>query len=175
MTRFKQRSVADSFSNFIEDEERDFTLQDGSRIAVIGGGPAGSFFSFFLLKMAQAIDLDIEVDIFEPRSFSYCGPAGCNHCGGIVSESLVQTLAAEGIVLPRAVVQRGVASYVVHMDVGDVTIESPVQERRIAALYRGNGPRDGCDTDLESFDDFLQGMVREKGGNVVRKLITGVE
>ena len=64
MTRLKQRSVADSFSNFIEDEERDFALQDGSRIAVIGGGPAGSFFSFFLLKMAQAIDLDIEVDIF---------------------------------------------------------------------------------------------------------------
>jgi len=61
------------------------------------------------------------------------------------------------------------------MDVGDVAIESPVHEQRIAALYRGNGPRDGCDTDLESFDDFLQGMVREKGGNVVRKLITGVE
>jgi len=58
---------------------------------------------------------------------------------------LVQTLAAEGIVLPRAVVQRGVASYVVHMDVGDVAIESPVHERRIAALYRGNGPRGGGD------------------------------
>jgi len=115
-------SVADSFSHMVEDEERDFTLRDGSRIAVVGGGPAGSFFSYFLLKMANAIDLDIEVDIFEPRSFQYCGHAGCNHCGGIVSELLVQTLAAEGIVLPRSVVQRGVESYVVHMDVGDVEI-----------------------------------------------------
>ncbi len=175
MTRLKQKSVADSFSNFIEDEERDFTLRDGSRIAVIGGGPAGSFFSFFLLKMAQAIDLDIEVDIFEPRSFAYCGPAGCNHCGGIVSESLVQTLAAEGIVLPRAVVQRGVESYVVHMDVGDVTIESPVHERRIAALYRGNGPRSGGDAELESFDNYLQELVKGLGARVVPHLITGVE
>jgi flavin-dependent dehydrogenase len=170
-----QASVADSFSHLIEDEETDFTLRDGSRIAVVGGGPAGSFFSYFLLKMAEAIDLNITVDIFEPRSFKYCGPAGCNHCGGIVSESLVQILAAEGIVLPEKVVQRGVESYVVHMDVGDVSIESPVHEQRIAALYRGNGPREGCDTDLESFDDFLNDLVTDRGANIVRKLITGVQ
>ncbi len=175
MSPLTHKSVADSFSNLVEDEERDFTLRDGSRIAVIGGGPAGSFFSYFLLKMAQAIDLDIGVDIFEPRSFKYCGPAGCNHCGGIVSESLVQTLAAEGIVLPRSVVQRGVESYVVHMDVGDVAIESPVHERRIAALYRGNGPREGGDVELDSFDDYLQGMAKGLGANIVPHLITGVE
>jgi flavin-dependent dehydrogenase len=167
-------SVADSFSHIVEDEEKGFTLRDGSRIAVVGGGPAGSFFSYFLLKMASAIDLDIEVDIFEPRSFQYCGPAGCNHCGGIVSELLVQTLAAEGIVLPRSVVQRGVESYVVHMDVGDVSIESPVHEQRIAALYRGNGPREGGDAQLESFDGYLQGMAVEQGAHIVRKLITDV-
>jgi flavin-dependent dehydrogenase len=168
-------SVADSFADLPVTEEKDFGLQDGSRIAVVGGGPAGSFFSYFLLKMAQAIDLELEVDIFEPRSFGYCGPAGCNHCGGIVSESLVQILAAEGIVLPDTVVQRGVESYVVHMDVGDVAIESPVHEQRIAALYRGNGPREGADTPLESFDGFLQGMAVERGANVVRELITGVD
>jgi flavin-dependent dehydrogenase len=175
MQPLRNRSVADSFTDFIEEEEKDFSLRDGSRIAVIGGGPAGSFFAYFLLKMARAIDLDIEVDIFEPRSFKYCGPAGCNHCGGVVSESLVQTLAAEGIVLPRSVVQRGVESYVVHMDVGDVAIESPVQERRIAALYRGNGPREGGDTELESFDGYLQDMVVGLGANIVPELITGVE
>jgi len=170
-----QTSVADSFAELTSGEEMDFALQDGSRIAVVGGGPSGSFFAYFLLKMADAIDLDLEVDIYEPRSFQYCGPAGCNHCGGIVSESLVQILAAEGIVLPESVVQRGVESYVVHMDVGDVSIESPVHEQRIAALYRGNGPREGGDTPLESFDGFLQGMAVERGARVVRQLITGVD
>ena len=136
MSFSRQSSVADSFADFEGNDSRGFALEDGSRIAVVGGGPAGSFFSYFLLKMADAVDLDIEVDIFEPRSFHRCGPAGCNHCGGVVSESLVQILAAEGIVLPRSVVQRGVESYEVHMDVGDVAIASPVQEQRIAALYR---------------------------------------
>jgi flavin-dependent dehydrogenase len=168
-------SVADSFSDFVEEEDRRRVLRDGSRIAVVGSGPSGSFFSYFLLKMADAIDLDIEVDIFEPRSFKYCGPAGCNHCGGIVSESLVQILSAEGIVLPSSVVQRGVESYVVHMDVGDVEIESPVHEQRIAALYRGNGPREGGDAPLESFDNYLQGMATQRGARIVRQLITGVE
>ncbi len=168
-------SVADSFASMLEDGNRDFNLHDGSRVAVVGGGPAGSFFSYFLLKMADAIGLDVEVDIFEPRSFDYCGPAGCNHCGGIVSESLVQILAAEGINLPRSVVQRGVQSYVVHMDVGDVEIESPVHEQRIAALYRGNGPREGGDAPQESFDAYLQKRATGLGANVVRKLITGVE
>jgi flavin-dependent dehydrogenase len=168
-------SVADSFSALSEEGDRQRVLRDGSRVAVVGSGPAGSFFSYFLLKMADAIDLDVEVDIFEPRAFQYCGPAGCNHCGGIVSESLVQILAAEGIVLPDSVVQRGVESYVVHMDAGDVSIESPVHEQRIAALYRGNGPREGGDAPLESFDGYLQGMATARGARIVRKLITGLD
>lgn len=175
MARSSHRSVADSFADLAATEEKEFTLRDGSRIAVVGGGPASSFFSYFLLKMAEAIDLELEVDIFEPRSFGYCGPAGCNHCGGIVSESLVQILAAEGIVLPDTVVQRGIESYIVHMDVGDVAIESPVHEMRIAALYRGNGPRDGGDAPLGSFDGFLQSMAEERGARIVQRLVTGVD
>jgi len=170
-----QPSVAESLSAFSGNEEKDFTLQDGSRVAVVGGGPAGSFFSYFLLKMADAVDLEIEVDIYEPRPFSRCGPGGCNHCGGIVSESLVQILAAEGINLPRDVVRRGIESYVVHMDVGDVEIASPAGEQRIAALYRGNGPREGGEAQLASFDGYLQGMAERLGAQVVRELITGVE
>ena len=175
MRLYSQRSVADSLSAYTESKEKELILQDGSRVAVVGGGPAGSFFSFFLLKMARAIDLDIEVDIYEPRSFGRCGPAGCNHCGGVVSESLVQILAAEGINLPKGVVQRGIESYQVHMDVGDVTIDSPAGERRIAALYRGNGPREGEDAPLDSFDGYLQGLAVERGARIIRQLITGVE
>lgn len=168
------RSVADTLSSPSLDQGSGQTLQDGSRVAVIGGGPAGSFFAYFLLKMAEAIDLDIQVDIYEPRSFGDCGPAGCNHCGGIVSESLVQILAAEGINLPPKVVQRGIESYVVHMDVGSVSIESPAREQRIAALYRGNGPRSAEDMPWESFDGFLQGLAVERGARVVKRLVTGV-
>ena len=148
------------------------TLQDGSRIAVIGGGPAGSMFSYFLLNMADAVALDVSVDMFEPRRFCHRGPAGCNHCGGVVSESLVQRLATEGIILPEDVVQRGIESYTLHMDVGDVEIATPLMEKRIAAIYRGNGPRHSEPLDTESFDGFLLQKAQEKGANVIRRLVT---
>ena len=57
-------------------------LDDGSQIAVMGGGPAGSFFSYFLLDMAERVGIDVQVDIYEPKDFSRPGPPGCNHCGG---------------------------------------------------------------------------------------------
>jgi flavin-dependent dehydrogenase len=175
MALLKPSSVGDSFSSLAQEKRSDLSLVDGSRIAVVGGGPAGSFFAFFLLKMARSIDLQVEVDIFDPRSFSNCGPAGCNHCGGIVSESLVQILATEGINLPGSVVQRGIESYVVHMDVGSVPIESPTGEMRIAALYRGNGPRQGQESNWESFDGYLQTLAMDQGARVVRQLITGLD
>jgi flavin-dependent dehydrogenase len=150
------------------------TLQDGSRIAVVGAGPAGSMFSYFFRSMAETIGLDVDVDIFEPRRFCHRGPAGCNHCGGIVSESLVQRLATEGIRLPDDVVQRGIESYTLHMDVGDVEIATPLMEKRIAAIYRGNGPRDSEPLDTHSFDGYLMELAEEKGVNLVPRLVTDV-
>jgi flavin-dependent dehydrogenase len=149
-------------------------LQDGSRIAVIGAGPAGSMFSYFSLKMAKAVGLDLNVDIFEPRKFCHRGPAGCNHCGGVVSESLVQRLATEGIMIPDGVVQRGVESYTLHMDVGDVEIATPLMEKRIAAIYRGNGPRHSEPSDTQSFDGFLLQLAEDRGANLIPRLVTDV-
>ena len=147
-------------------------LADASRIAVIGAGPAGSMFSYFLLNMAETVGLDVDVDIFEPRQFCHRGPAGCNHCGGVVSESLVQRLATEGIQLPDEVVQRGMESYTLHMDVGDVQIATPLQEKRIAAIYRGNGPRESEPLDTHSFDGFLLDLACQKGARRVPRLVT---
>jgi hypothetical protein len=45
-------------------------LGDGSRIAVIGGRPAGSFFAYFLLDFASRMDLVLDVDIYESRDFT---------------------------------------------------------------------------------------------------------
>ena len=51
-------------------------LTDGARVGVVGAGPAGSFFSFFLLQLAGRVGLDIGVDIYEPRNFEGTGPHG---------------------------------------------------------------------------------------------------
>jgi flavin-dependent dehydrogenase len=131
-------------------------------------------FSYFLLNMAESVALELKVDLYEPRHFCHRGPAGCNHCGGVVSESLVQRLATEGIALPDDVVQRGLESYTLHMDVGDVEIATPLHESRIAAIYRGNGPRNSEPMATHSFDGYLQQLASDKGARMVRQLVSDV-
>lgn len=138
-------------------------LADGSRVAVIGGGPAGSFFAYFLLDTAKRIDLKLLVDIYEPRNFKTAGPSGCNMCGGVIYESLIQSLAVEGINLPPSVVQRGIEYNTLHMDVGQARIQTPQHEKRIATTFRGAGPRDSVGAELEGLDDFLLQAALKKG------------
>jgi len=95
-------------------------------------------------------------------------------CGGIISETLVQNLAAEGINLPDTVVQRGIESYVLHMDVGTVRIETPIDEKRIAAVYRGAGPRDIQVRKWGSFDHHLEELAVERGARVTRGRVTEI-
>lgn len=150
-------------------------LDNGSRVAVIGGGPAGSLFTYFLFEMAERIGLELAVDIYEPRDFTKAGPIGCNMCGGIVSESLVQLLATEGINLPSSVVQRGIDSYVLHMDVGTVRIEPTRREKRIAAVHRGAGPRGVVESRWHSFDAHLLDLAKERGAQVRAERVEGID
>ncbi|HEX9043660.1 MAG TPA: hypothetical protein VF802_01420 [Candidatus Limnocylindrales bacterium] len=152
----------------------DAVLGDGSRIAVIGGGPAGSFFTYFLLEMADRIDTHLEVDIYEPRQFAQPGPTGCNMCGGIVSETLVQNLAVDGVFLASDTVQRGIDSYQLHTDVGSVRIAVPNDEMRIGAVHRGAGPRDVSEPKWISFDDRLLSNAVERGARVVHARVEEV-
>ena len=149
-------------------EHSRLALESGSRVGVIGGGPAGSFFSYFLLQMAQRVGTDIQVDIYESRDFSIPGPTGCNMCAGVISESLVQALSVEGIILPPAVVQRGIDSYVIHNGTESVIIHTPLDEMRIATVHRGSGPREVQEAKWKSFDGHLLKLALDMGANLVR-------
>ncbi len=118
--------------------------------------------------MAARIDLKLHVDIYDSRDFSSDGPPGCNMCGGIISESLVQALATEGIDLPPSVVRRGIESYMLHMDFGSVQIKTPTNEKRIGAIYRGAGPRGIKESQWESFDGYLLGLAKNKGAHMIK-------
>ena len=150
-------------------------LDDGSRVGVVGGGPAGSFFSFFLLEMAETLGLHLHVTIYEPRDFTQPGVGGCNMCGGIVSESLVQHLATEGITLGPGVVQRSIQSYCLHMDVGDVRIETPLREKRIASVHRGGGPRGVREIKAGGLDEHLLQLAIKHGAELQRERVEAVE
>lgn len=150
-------------------------LEDGARVAVVGGGPTGSFFSIFALKMAKMVGKELQVTIFDPKDFTRDGPRGCNHCGGIISELLVQTLAVEGINLPDSVVQRGINSYRLHTEHGSVYIETPALEKTIATVYRGGGPKGIIGSQKESFDNFLLGQAVREGAVHVQQKVDRIE
>ena len=149
-----------------------FLLQDGSKIAVIGGGPAGTFFTYFALDFAERLGTDISVDIYEPKDFNCAGPKGCNNCGGIVSESLIQTLSTEGVVLPSGVIRRGIESYTMHLEQGSTLIETPFQEQRIAAMFRGIGPLGADNKEDDSFDNYLLELCKKGGAKVIQDRVT---
>ncbi len=151
-------------------------LTNNARVGVIGGGPSGSMAGFFLIELAQRIGLNLFVDIYESRDYGRYGPAGCNMCAGVVSESLVQTLAAEGIELPPLVVQRGIDAYILHTsDLEPVSIPTPAEELRIATVYRGSGPKAPSeDQDWASFDDYLLRLAEKKGARILPHRVTGL-
>lgn len=150
-------------------------LFDGANIAVIGGGPSGSFFAYYALEFASRLDLNINIDIYEGKNFTKIGSGGCNHCGGIVSESLVQKLSADGIIIPREIIQRSINSYTLHVEQGDVVIQTRSEEHRIASIFRGCGPRGCMDKSKRSFDNFLLSLCREKGANVILEKVKSLE
>lgn len=154
--------------------EEELVLRDGSRVGVIGGGPAGAMFAYFLLDMANRVGLAVDVDIYESRRFDDAGPAGCNMCGGIVSETLVQNLAADGIHLPPTVIQRGIDAYVLHTDIGGVRIATPTDEKRIGAVHRGGGPRDLLSPTWQGFDAHLLGLATDRGARLIRDRVDDV-
>lgn len=159
-------------------EERDFDnlkLDDGSKIAVIGGGPAGSFFTYFALDFANRFGIEIEIDVYEAKNFNLTGPVGCNHCGGIVSESLVQLLSTEGIVLPSNVIRRGIESYTMHLEQGSTLIDTPFQEQRIASMFRGFGPLGSTDNETLSFDRYLLELCEKKGAILIQEKVLDLE
>lgn len=153
---------------------KNFELKNGSKVCVIGGGPAGSFFTYFLLDLADRLDINIELDNIEAKDFKCLGPSGCNHCGGIISESLVQLLSAEGIAFPSSVIRRGIDSYVMHTEYDTVKIETPLHEKRIGSVFRGSGPLKSEKAEWESFDNYLQKLCIKKGANVIIDKVTEV-
>lgn len=158
-----------------KDKKDTISLHDGAKIGVIGGGPAGSFFSFFAYDLAKRMGLQIEIDIYEIKDFTKTGPAGCNHCGGIVSESLIQMLTHEGIVLPQQIIRRGIESYTLHLEIGTTVINTISGEHSIASIFRGSGPMGSTGTTIQSFDAYLLGLCEKKGARIFREKVTDIE
>ncbi|MBI4768851.1 MAG: hypothetical protein HY784_00170 [Chloroflexi bacterium] len=152
-------------------------LVHGSRVVIVGGGPAGSFAALHLLRLAAEARpaKRIEVIVLEVRDFARPGPGGCNKCAGILSSTLVHNLGRLGLSLPPDVIQSELEAYILHLGEVQLPLRRPDPTRRIVSIYRGSGPRLGSHPYPASFDGWLLDQARAQGANVRRARVQGVQ
>jgi 2-polyprenyl-6-methoxyphenol hydroxylase-like FAD-dependent oxidoreductase len=86
------------------------SLRDNDCVAIVGGGPAGSFFAIHLLREAKRRHRPLDVVIVEKRGLTDLGADGfqcwgCNFCAGGISPRLNEVLEEHGLVVPEEVIQ----------------------------------------------------------------------
>lgn len=152
-------------------------LINGSRVVIIGGGPAGSFFAMHLVREAEKAHLQLEVVLFEARDFNKPGPAGCNKCAGILSAASLSKLSSSGLQIPKEIIQAELDSYILHIEGAQLAVSSESLSRRIVSVYRGSGPNPGSLPLPLSFDGWLLERARKMGVEVrkarVMKILKG--
>lgn len=151
-------------------------LQEGSRIAIIGGGPAGSFFAHFIHKFADEKGMRLSVTIFDGKDFLLRGPKGCNLCAGIIAESLTEKLEEEGISLPEKRIISRAGGYCLHVSNETLFLSCTEHTKNtIPTVFRGNGPRFSTFPEVISFDDFLLSWAQDEGAEVINQPIWDIE
>ena len=149
-------------------------LFNGSRVVIVGGGPAGSFSALHLLRYAAEKGLDLEILILEPRNFGRPGPGSCNKCAGILSSTLLRNLDTLDLSLPSEVIQSELSAYVLHLGEVELPLVRPDPRRRIVSIYRGSGPRLGAPPLPKSFDDWLLDQARQRGASVQPRRVQAI-
>jgi len=122
-------------------ERQSYQIVDGSKVAVVGGGPAGSFFALYLLHFARMKGIWPEITIYQERSFDALGPEGCKGCAGVVSLTLLKNIAELDLAIPPEVIQTKIDRFAVHSPYGSIDISNPEKDAQVISVYRGGGPR----------------------------------
>lgn len=133
----------------------------GKTVAVVGGGPAGSFAAYLLAKEG------INVNIYEPRAARQqdlsIGEKGalCTGCAGLVQKNAVILLRRHGISIPENVVQTRLNGSVIYLPGKSGSIFLPMDEA--VTVYRGFSPLKQESGPIESFDAELLRRAKEAG------------
>lgn len=154
--------------------DKNLKIESGSRIAVVGGGPAGSLFTLYMQLYGREKGINPDITVYQNRKFEEPGPRGCKGCAGVLPMTLLQNLEQLGLSVPPYVVQCWLEKYAVHSPYTDISISNPEKGGKIASIYRGGGPRISNYTDPVSFDNWLLQEVRQRNINVENERVTGI-
>jgi flavin-dependent dehydrogenase len=146
------------------------SLQNNDCVAIVGGGPAGSFFAIHLLREAKRLARKVEVVIVEKRSPAdlssddfHC--RGCNFCAGLISPRLHKILYEEGLVVPDEIIQGRIDYIWIQGQWKNFRLRVP-KDMQMYSVFRGSlpGRRIGRPT---GFDGFLLGEAVKEGARIL--------
>ncbi len=135
-------------------------LTDGSRVAIIGGGPGGVGCALALTQMARALHRQLHITIIEGKEFR--GERHYNQCAGVLSPPLPTLLEQElGVAFPYNLKRTTIHSYILHTDRERIALqekgEPSIALRRI------------------QFDAYMLEQARERGIGVVSARAVDIE
>jgi len=146
------------------------SLQNNDCVAVVGGGPAGSFFAIHLLREARRLNRRVDVVIVEKRGPIDMGSGvlecrGCGFCAGGISPRLDEILKEHSLSVPDEIVQ-GRFDYVwIQGQWKNFRLRVP-KDMRMYSVFRGSlpGRRSGKPA---GFDGFLLGEAVKEGAHIL--------
>jgi flavin-dependent dehydrogenase len=139
---------------------RGLHLGDGSRVAIIGGGPGGAACAIRLLSNARARNIDLRVTIYEPKQF----PRHHNPCIGVLAPPTATILRDKlKVELPPEMIKRTIKGYRLHGDRSQIELRAPTTEDPALMVSRSD------------FDQLLLERAREEGAQVLNDRVTGLE
>jgi flavin-dependent dehydrogenase len=139
---------------------RGLRLRDGSRVAIIGGGPGGASLAIRLLRNAHARGIDLRVTIYEPKQF----PRHHNPCIGVLAPPTATLLRDKlKIKLPPEMIKRTIKGYRLHSDRNEIELCPPKTEDPALMVSRSD------------FDQLLLERAQAEGAHVLHDRVTGLE
>jgi hypothetical protein len=144
-------------------------LEENGTVVVIGGGPAGAFFSIHLLRRARELQRAVRVVVIERRLQGVgqsggefvAGWKGCSYCAGGLSPKLNDALKNLDLRLPAEAVQSQVRTITVQGYWKNIELEVP-DGRQMLSVFRGVRPARRLDRQ-HSLDSLLLERALEEG------------
>jgi NADH:ubiquinone reductase (H+-translocating) len=150
-------------------------LTESSRVAVVGGGPAGCFFALYLIHYAREYGIRPDITIYEPRDFGGSGLRGCKGCAGILSSSLLGSLAEIHLTLPEEVIQQRIDGYNILSRYTSITMSNPDKDAQVVSVFRGSGPRICAGRRPSGFDGWLLEETQKRGIRVEYQPVDSIQ
>jgi flavin-dependent dehydrogenase len=146
------------------------SLRNNDCVAVVGGGPAGSFFAIYLLREARRLNRRIDAVIVEKRGPIDLGAAalecrGCSFCAGGISPRLDEVLEEQRLSVPAEIVQGRFDHVWIQGQWKNFRLRVP-KDMRMYSVFRGSlpGRRSGRPA---GFDGFLLGEAVKEGARIL--------